>query len=395
MITLKNCRLIPELTEDYDDVMADILLDGKVIREINAPGTGTKGETVMDLEGKTVMPGLFDLHMHFNFDTVNVYELRAQGESQALLNGISYGYQYLRNGYTTVRDCGCMYYLGVYLRDAYASGLLMGPRVITAGACNSPSAMGNSAFGSVYKEFNGPHEAWEVARTDIAAGADFVKYMVTGAVMNKGGDPGAMICTREELHVLSDVAKSLNTYVAAHCHGKEGIMACAEEEIGTIEHASYIDDECIEALLAHGNVTAVIPTLSVAYSMARNITGNTPDFMRERSLDVMENIRQNMAKAYRAGVRMGWGSDADRDTFSLQPGLEFKARREFMDLSNVELLRQATIDSARIVHLDSQVGTVKVGKLADLICVDGNPDQDISAMYRLPAYVWKEGKLFV
>ena len=109
----------------------------------------------------------------------------------------------------------------------------------------------------------------------------------------------------------------------------------------------------------------------------------------------MENIRQNMAKAYRAGVRMGWGSDADRDTFSLQPGLEFKARREFMDLSNVELLRQATIDSARIVHLDSQVGTVKVGKLADLICVDGNPDQDISAMYRLPAYVWKEGKLFV
>ena len=341
------------------------------------------------------MPGLFDLHMHFNFDTVNVYELRARGESQALLNGISYGYQYLRNGYTTVRDCGCMYYLGVYLRDAYASGLLMGPRVITAGACNSPSAMGNSAFGPVYKEFNGPHEAWEVARTDIAAGADFVKYMVTGAVMNKGGDPGAMICTREELHVLSDVAKSLNTYVAAHCHGKEGIMACAEEEIGTIEHASYIDDECIEALLAHGNVTAVIPTLSVAYSMARNITGNTPDFMRERSLDVMENIRQNMAKAYRAGVRMGWGSDADRDTFSLQPGLEFKARREFMDLSNVELLRQATIDSARIVHLDSQVGTVKVGKLADLICVDGNPDQDISAMYRLPAYVWKEGKLFV
>ena len=183
--------------------------------------------------------------------------------------------------------------------------------------------------------------------------------------------------------------------MAAHCHGKEGIMACAEEEIGTIEHASYIDDECIEALLAHGNVTAVIPTLSVAYSMARNITGNTPDFMRERSLDVMENIHQNMAKAYRAGVRMGWGSDADRDTFSLQPGLEFKARREFMDLSNVELLRQATIDSARIVHLDSQVGTVKVGKLADLICVDGNPDQDISAMYRLPAYVWKEGKLFV
>ena len=83
MITLKNCRLIPELTEGYDDVMADILLDGKVIREINAPGTGTKGETVMDLEGKTVMPGLFDLHMHFNFDTVNVYELRARGESQA------------------------------------------------------------------------------------------------------------------------------------------------------------------------------------------------------------------------------------------------------------------------------------------------------------------------
>ena len=393
MITLKNCRLIPELTEGYENTIADIVLDGKWIKSIREPGYASEGE-VIDLEGKTLLPGLFDLHMHFNFDTMQVSDIRVLNESQAMLDGIDYGYSYLRNGYTTVRDCGCMYYLGVYLREAYAKGLLMGPRVITAGACNSPSASGNSDFGAVYKEFNGAQDALRIAREDIAAGADFVKYMVTGAVMNKGGDPGAMICTKEELHALSDAAKSMNTYVAAHCHGKEGIMACIEEEIGTIEHGTFIDDECISALIAHGNRTAVIPTFSVVYSMAKDMTGSTPSFMKERCEGILSHVKTYMLKAYRAGVCMGWGTDADRLTFELQPGLEFMARSE-MGLSNKELLRQATIDSAKIVGMDEVAGTIKVGKYADLICVDGNPDEDISVMYHLPLHVWKEGKQFV
>ena len=121
--------------------------------------------------------------------------------------------------------------------------------------------------------------------------------MATGAVMNIGGDPGAMICSFEELKALSDAAKEQGTYVAAHCHGKKGIMACAEAEIGSIEHASYIDDACIETLLAHGNQTFIVPTVEIAYSMLKDLTGNTPAFMHERSIEIMEHISEYMTKA--------------------------------------------------------------------------------------------------
>ena len=203
-----------------------------------------------------------------------------------------------------------------------------------------------------------------------------------------------MICSFEELKALSDAAKELGTYVAAHCHGKKGILACAEAEIGSIEHASYMDDECIEMLLAHGNQTFIIPTVEIAYSMLKDLTGNTPEFMHERSIEIMEHISEYMPKAYRAGIRLGWGTDADRVTFNAFPGLEFIARKD-AGFSNEELLKMATIDSAALIGMKDSIGTVKVGKLADLIVIEGTPDENIEVMKRLPKYVLKEGKLFV
>lgn len=397
-LILKNCRLISYLTEEYEvkeNQLADIVIENKRIKEILPAGTAFEGDIdILDVEGNTLMPGMLDLHMHFDFTTMDVLQIKYRNAVKELVEGIEYGFDYLRSGFTTVRDCGSAFNLGVTLRDMYAKGTIMGPRVIASGHCNTPTAPGNAEFGPLYKVFDNAAEARKIVREDIELGCDFVKYMATGAVMNIGGDPGAMICSFEELKALSDAAKEMGTYVAAHCHGKKGILACAEAEIGSIEHASYIDDACIETLLSHGNQTFIVPTVEIAYSMREDLTGNTPKFMHERSIEIMEHISEYMPKAYRAGIRLGWGTDADRITFNAFPGLEFMARKA-AGFSNEELLKMATIDSAALIGMEDSIGTVKVGKLADLIVMEGAPDENIQVMRQLPKYVLKEGKLFV
>ncbi|MEY8366261.1 amidohydrolase family protein [Anaerovoracaceae bacterium 41-7] len=397
-LVLKNCRLIPYLTEGFvvqENQLADVVIEDKRIKTILPAGTAFEGDVdILDVKGDTLMPGMLDLHMHFDFTTMDVLQIKYRSAVKELVEGIEYGFDYLRSGYTTVRDCGSAFNLGVTLRDMYAKGTIMGPRVIASGHCNTPTAPGNTEFGPLYKVFDDVADARKIVREDIEAGCDFVKYMATGAVMNIGGDPGAMICSFEELKALSDAAKEQGTYVAAHCHGKKGIMACAEAEIGSIEHASYIDDACIETLLAHGNQTFIVPTVEIAYSMLKDLTGNTPAFMHERSIEIMEHISEYMTKAYRAGIRLGWGTDADRVTFNEFPGLEFIARKA-AGFSNEELLKMATVDSAALVGLQESIGTVKEGKLADLIVMEGEPDINIEDMKKLPKYVFKEGKLFV
>lgn len=392
MLILKNCRLIPELTEGYDGTVADIAVDGKLIGGIFTPGTAPEGVAV-DMEGKTVLPGLFDLHMHVNFDCMNVEKIAARSPEQSIIDGLDYAQDYLRNGYTYLRDCGVANWGGRYIREAFERGIAVGPHYTFSGACNSPSVPGNKQFGPVYREFDGPQHALRICREDVANGADFVKYMVTGAMMNEGGDPQAMICTREELRAMVDGAAACGTYLACHCHGKPGILACIEAGVYTVEHSTYIDEECIEAYLKAGGKTVVVPTLGVVYGMITDDSGATPQYMKDRAQSVFERVSKYMGIAYRAGVKMGWGSDADRTSFDKYPGLEFVARKS-MGLSNLELLRQATIDSAKIARVDDKCGTIKTGKWADFCVVDGNPDEDINVMAKLPAHVFIGGRQF-
>jgi imidazolonepropionase-like amidohydrolase len=331
--------------------------------------------------------------MHLTFNTVDVPAMTCRSQNQMISDAIEFGYDFLAHGFTTIRECGSYYNIGVALRDMYAKNIVMGPRVIASGRCNTPTASGNREFGELYKVFDDPADARRIVREDLENGCDFIKYMATGAVMNLGGDPGAMICTREELQALSDAAKENGTYVAAHCHGKKGIIACAEAEIGSIEHASWLDDECIETLIRHGNVTFLVPTLTVCYSMAANLISGVPAFMHERTMVLMDNLDRMLVKAYHAGVHMSWGTDSDRDTYNQFPGLEFTARKA-AGFTNLELLKMATIDSAVNAHLDQEIGTVKAGKTADLICVAGKPDEDIAAMNQMPLYVFKGGRRF-
>lgn len=393
MYLLKNARMIPYLTEGYCQGPADITVGNGRILSIVPAGNGVApaDAEILDAKGKTVMPGMFDLHMHLCFFSSNFAGIAQRSQNDCIFDSISYAKEFLRQGFTTIRDCGNPYYIGIAVRNASAAGIIDAPRILTAGKCITPYAKGNSTLSNLYWEVNTPEEILTACRYEYAQGVDFFKYKATGSVANLTGVPGELVTSREELFALQAAADAMHTTAAVHCHGKEGILYCAQAGIHTIEHASMIDGECIDEILRQNGKTTIIPTLNPVINIHRcNDGGSRPQIIRDK-IDLVYAHTHLLVEATRAGVLTGWGTDTSMGFFKTHPGYEFDARRE-IGYTNEEMLKQATINSAQILGIDSELGTVKEGKLADLIVVNGNPDEDISAMFNAPVAVFKEGK---
>lgn len=393
-LVLKNCRLVPQLTEGFDLPRADVLLRDGRIAAIRPEGFGFGAVPALDAAGQTLLPGLIDLHMHLMFESQNYPAMLQRNPYQYLLDCLDAARIFLQQGYTTIRDCGCEGGSNVAVRDAVAAGRVPGPRIITCGHCVTPTERGNDCFGRLYKLYDNPADAMRVVREERALGADWIKLMATGSVMNVGGEPGALIITPDEIRALCEAAAFCGTYVGAHCHGKQAILDCIDAGVRTIEHGTYLDDEVIETILARGGKTAVIGTYAVCYALARNLDGTVPQEFIDQCRRIWENYGTMGVRAARAGVPFGWGSDIDQTTRRKYVGMEFIARAE-CGFDNLTMLREATIESARILGLEERIGTVKEGKDADLILVDGDPLADIRVMTKLPAHVFRAGIEFV
>lgn len=393
MLLIKNARLISYLTEGYCEGLADIVVENGQISAIVPAGKATvPGETeILDAEGKTVMPGMLDLHMHLYFSTDNFAALGAKSSNEYIFDGIQYANEFLRQGFTTIRDCGNAFDVGLALRNAVNAGIIHGPRIFTAGQCLSPYAKGNDTFPNLYCEVNTPEELLKACRREHAKGVDFVKYMATGAVSNLNGEPGELISSREEIFALQAAVEASGVYAGVHCHGKEGILYCAEAGIHTIEHASMIDDECIDMILKKNGRTAIIPTLDPVVRLHRGEDCGELPASIFASIEKVYAHTADLVAATRAGVLTGWGTDSSYTFFASHVGYEFGARQE-AGYTNEEMLKQATINGAKVLGLDKELGTIKEGKLADMIIVDGEPDKDISVMQKYPVAVFKEGK---
>ncbi len=394
---IKNARLIDVLTEGYENEYADILIKEGKIEKIVPCGTKIDIDNmeVIDAKNKTVMPGLWDLHSHLylqaqtcNTDTL----MRDLGEE--LFGCYRFAKEYVKQGYTTIRDVGATRDTAIFLRNAINNGDLEGPRIIASGIIITPTTLGNNSFPMLYAEVDGADELRKVARQELAKGADFLKYMATGANTNLGGVPGKRIATIEELRVIQEVAELDNTYVAVHCHGAEAIERCIEVGIRTIEHGSYITDEIIEKL-AKCQTSYIIPTHSIHYViLSPDATGLSNNVNPTKRKLLTESFKRIEA-AYKGGLKLGWGTDIFMPEFVSMPGLEFKVRYEESHMDTKGILLQATKNSAEIAGYGDVLGSVKEGKLADLIIVDGNPDEDIYVMCKPMIHVIKEGKCLI
>lgn len=391
MIVFRNARLIPILTEGYEGSMADVAISEGRIEGIYPAGHAFAACEEIDIQGRTLMPGMMDLHMHMYFTDDNFAAVALKTHNQHFISSIEYLNAFLDNGFTTVRDCGNIGYIGVAVRDGIARGVIDGPRVFTAGYCISPTAKGNFTFPGLYDEVDNINDIMGVCRKEFVEGIDFLKYMGTGSVANLTGEPGALVASREEIFAMQHAAEVLGTYVGVHCHGTSGIKYCVEAGVKTIEHASFMTDECIDMILERGNKTCLIPTLSPVVEIFEDVDGVVPAYLKAKIGSIYEAAKM-LVTSERRGLLLGWGTDCSMKFFKAHTGYEFYARKK-VGFTSLEMLRQATINSAKILGLEEELGTVKAGKMADLIVVNGDPVEDITVMYDKPAVVMKDGSV--
>ena len=390
MLILKNARIIPELTPGFKEPLADIIVDNGKIVEIISANTA-EGDNVIDMTGNTVLPGLIDGHVHLDLSGMDTFEENTMSDIYRSMRALKLAKDNLKKGYTTLRDVGDRNNIIIEVSKAIDAGLVTGPNVIPSGKIITPTESGNNFFGAMYLEADSPMEFRKAVRTQYQLGAKFIKIMGTGAVMNPGGAPGSPIIMEDELQAACDAAKFVNLPVAVHCHGVEATKMCIRCGVRTVEHSSIMDEECINMYLETEN-SFPMPTFAPMTNFLEFPDGRPAHYV-EKAKNLRDAMIESMKAAYKAGVKMGWATDAGVYEGSHGDGIyEFRARVNDGGFSPLDCLIQATKNNAEILMIDDKVGTLEVGKKADILAVAGNPDQDIEKLTDV-RLVLKSGKI--
>ncbi|MEV5468058.1 amidohydrolase family protein [Streptomyces griseoincarnatus] len=356
-----------------------VLIEGDSITAVGprAQIAERTGSDVMHLafpEG-TVVPGLIDAHVHLAFDggADPVAALHESNDETLLTNMRHRAEQLLRSGVTTVRDLGDRNGLALRLDAEIAGGSTPGPRIVSAGTPATPPG-GHCHF--LGGEVSGVTEVRGLVRRNIAAGAGVIKAMVTGGGLTKDGPKSWQSqFAPEELHALVDEAHQASVPVAAHAHGTEGIAAAVEAGVDTIEHCTWMTSngfdlrqDVLKRIIDDG--IAVCPAVSPHWQML-------PRFFGEERAAAMFDLVRQMAEA---GVRLIAGTDAgvQRAGFDgLVPALSFYA---YLGLPNSKIIDMATADAADALGLGETTGRIAPGFRADLLMIDGDPLEDLTAL---------------
>jgi imidazolonepropionase-like amidohydrolase len=342
---------------------------GRITRVADAAEQPPEGVRVLDLEGRTLLPGLVEAHAHVG----GAFPKPApQRGAEPLLDGTRAHLvaaelrELLRMGVTTVRDVGSIGDVVVEARQAMRYGAFAGPRVLTCGRIVSPTGPGGRFFLGMYREADGADDVRRAVREQLRYGADFVKVMTTGARTVELEDPDPAQLTREELAALVDESHRMGYRVCAHCEGLAGTELAIEEGVDTIEHGMYLNQrpDLLERMAARDQV--LVPTLSFLLDLA-----GSPDWTPEL-LDLgrhnVEQAQLTVRAARAAGVRLAMGHDSSPLHAS---------SRELLALIDAglaahEALAAATSGGAFALGLADEIGTLEPGKLADLVVVDGD-----------------------
>ena len=377
-----------------------IVIEGEKISQI-APSAEVKaavGDTTIDLPDATVLPGLIDMHTHLTFELSSLsYEGLKISTAREALHGARNARRTLEAGFTTVRNVGAKDYADIALRDAINDGDVIGPRMvasgpalgITGGHCDEnllPPAF--HFFGEGVAD--GVEAVQHKVREVIKYGADVIKICATGGVLSKGDDPNASQFTLEEMKAIVADAHRLGRKVAAHAHGAEGVRWASEAGVDSIEHGHLMDDAAIATRKKNG--TYLVPTLFLGEYMEKNLDrSDVPEYSKQKMRDVAAAMQKNVKKAFDAGVKVAFGTDAAVYPHGLNAG-EFHVYVK-LGMTPLAAIQTATINASDLLGPRFAVGFLEPGKFADLIAVDGDPTKDVTILEHVK-FVMKGGAVY-
>ena len=379
----------------------DILVRDGRIESVGTDLTAPPGAETVDLSDYTVLPGLIDCHTHLTLTPNGPDAMLRQvveGPADAAIHGVDAARRTLEAGFTTVRNVGASDFVDVALKRAIDRGDIPGPRMITA--TNALSIVGGHGDSNGFEEGileghldytsglpTGPDECRKAVRYAHKHGAGVIKIMSTGGVLSAGDALSARQFSDAELEAMVDEATLLGLKVCCHAHGAAGIKAAVRAGVASIEHGTYLDDEAIKLMKQHG--TYLVPTRSAGewvYSRAQS--GGLPAYAVAKALEVGPVMRGSFQKAYRAGVKIAFGTDTGVFPHG-QNAREFKFMTD-LGMKPMQAIVAATGSASDLLGW-SEVGRVEAGRFADLVVLSGDPIADITRLEH-PVAVVKGGE---
>jgi imidazolonepropionase-like amidohydrolase len=385
-------RMVDVLTGKTVEKPLITVIDGRITAIGKQGAALPKDAEVTDFAGKTLLPGLIDMHVHLDsLAEIGGYNGLQYSDSFWSVAGVKNAREMLMAGFTTVRNVGSANYNDVGLKQAIDEGYAVGPRIVPA--ANAIGATGGHCDETYFPpSFNrkgvavgdGVQQLRQRVREQRKYGAETIKVCATGGVFSRNTEPGQQQLSVEELTAIADEAHQWGLKVAAHAHGADGIKAAIRGGIDTIEHASLVDDEGIKLAVERGTYFSM-DIYNTDYTQAEGAKNGVLEDNLRKDREIAQIQRDNFRKAHNAGVKMVFGSDAGVMPHATA-AMQFKYLVQY-GMTPLQAIQAATRNAAQALGREKDVGAIAVGRYADMIAVSGDPLADVRTLEKVDAVI--------
>ena len=382
-----------------------IVIEGSKIESIEVGFiTPDSDDKYIDLSGYTVLPGLIDMHVHLGseYNKNSFQEKITLNSGDYAIRAVANAEKTLKAGFTTVRNLGDSDGVTISLRNAIKKGIVSGPRIFSSGTTIASSGGHGDSTNSLNKSLtsdpgpargivNNVDDASKAVRYRYKEGADLIKITATGGVLSNAKHSQNPQLTEEEITRIVNIANDYGFKVAAHAHGAEGIKRAVRSGVHSIEHGSLMDVEGMKLMRERG--TYYVPTIIAGLWVSEKAKEKDffPELVRPKAAEIGPKIKDTFGRAYQAGVKIAFGTDTGVSEHG-KNAAEFKHMVE-AGMPPMKAIQSATLEAAKLLGEQHNLGSLIRGKTADIIAVSGNPLEDISILEEVD-FVMKEGEVY-